>query len=170
MTRLADTRKTATIQEAEEQMSNIRRLTCERDVIIARAEKRIAKISNDAQMASAPIDEELVNCCKRLSDFILQNKHLFKTKRAHKTADGKFGLRKATKLIVSDNDTLLQFIMENGYDDCVKVTRSLNKPAITKRIKAKCNLPGTILQTGDIAFCEVNKALVKEAVEHGTAK
>lgn len=163
--RLSDTRDVATIQDAEALMSRIRAATCERDIIIARAEKRIAAITAESIAATAPLDEQIEAAEQRLAGYILGHRDQFVKPRTHRNPDGEFGLRTATRLEITDEDALIEHILDNGYDDCIKIKRSLVKAAITKRLE-KEKLLGARLDTGEIAFCKVNSALVKQEVDN----
>ena len=168
-TKLADTRTSPTIQDAAQQLAEIRRLKVERECIIAVAEDKIAAVTRKAQAQTDPIDRQIEVAAKNLGDFILANRHLFSERRTHATPDGKFGLREASRLEVTNADALLERILDNGYDDCVKITRSLVKPAITRRLKDGEDFPGCHVQTGDVAFYDVSKVLISKAVESARA-
>jgi len=165
-TRLADTRTVPTMQDAEKLMADYRKTTCEREVIIARAEKRIAAISAKAQEDCAGLDRQLRSIEDSLGAFILANRELFVKPRQHQTPDGRFGLRDASRLEVEDMDALIEHILDCGYDDCVKISRCLVKPAVTKRITHGETMPGARVVAGEIVSVSVAKALIQEAVEN----
>jgi phage host-nuclease inhibitor protein Gam len=151
------------MQDAETLMTEIRKLTCEREVILARAEKRIAEISAKAQAACAPLDAMLSAHERDIAAYIVQHPAEFQRPRRHRCPDGIFGLRTSSRLDVRDRDKLLDHILDCGYDDCVKIKRSLNVEGIKTRIMNGERMPGASIQTGDIAFYEVEKQLVEEA-------
>ena len=163
-TQIADTRKVRTIEDADRLLATIRRLACEREVIVARAEKRIAALSHEALDKTQPLDTEIQAVSAQLSDFILANQTLFVAPRNRRTSDGTYGLQSAKRLEVLDADKLLNHILDCGYDDCVKITRSLVKPKIISRIEdGKETFPGAQLLTGDIAHYSIAKSLIEEA-------
>jgi phage host-nuclease inhibitor protein Gam len=165
--KLADTRST-TLDDAKNLMGEIRRLTCRRETIVAKYEERIAELTRKAAEDTAEIMADLETSSERLKDFILTHQALFTSPRSVKTDDGQFGLETSTRVKLSDGDTALDHILENGYDDCVKITRTLIKPAIAKRMKRGEQIPGAVLDEGEIAFCRVNKTLIDAARKGGS--
>ncbi len=166
-TRLADSRDVPqNMQEAERLMGEIRRATCERDIIIARTEKRVAALTREAGEKCAPIDREIEEAERRLGAYIQRNPQQFQKPRAHRTQDGEFGLRNAARLEIIDQKSVVECILDYGYDDCIKIRRTLVKPAIIKRIRAGETIPGAALDEGELAFCKVNKVLLQEAVKN----
>jgi len=164
--KVADTRTVGTIEDARRIMSDIRRHTCERELIVARAEKSIARITAKADDATAPIDAELLHLGEELSAIILANKDQFLRPRMMTTPDGKFGLRTATRLDVYDEDAALDCIFDRGYDDCIKTTRRFVKEKIAARLLSGETIKGCRVNSGDIASYSVSKALVQEAREN----
>jgi len=164
--KLADTRKTATLEDAKKLLTALRQATCRRETIVARAEKRIADISAKAQEDAAPIDAEIAQLSGALRDFILANKPLFRKPKHVVTPDGKFGLQRASRVEVLDPDTALDYIFDRGYDECIKVKRSFNKPKIAARFDRGEPIPGCDYQQGEIAHYTITKALIEEAREN----
>jgi len=161
--RLADTRTTPSIEDAERIMSQIRKLTCEREIIIARAEKKIALITSQAETQTRHLDNQLDAAGEQMKDFILANRSMFRNPRRHKTPDGDFGMRTASKLNVDDADQALNHVLESGYFDCMKVTRKLVKARLRARIEDGEDIPGCHISRGEVADYTVNKALVERA-------
>jgi phage host-nuclease inhibitor protein Gam len=169
-TRLADTRRVSTMEDARRLMAEIRRLKCDNESIIARYEKRIAALGREASEKTDSNDKALADLERQLATFIISNKPLFQKPRKVKTDDGTFGLHLATGLKITDKDALLQAILDRGYDDCVRVKHSLVKSRIRERIEDLAeSFPGCHIEHGDIAICEVHKALLEEANARATA-
>jgi len=166
---LADSRGAIrTLDDARAAMSEIRRLTCQREIIVARFEKRIAALTAEAAETAAPVEGELTRELRRLENWIVANRHQFAppNKRKLKTPDGEFGLQTTTRLGIDDFNAVLDYLMDKGCDDCIKVTQKLKSTEILKRIDAGERIPGARRDSGEIALCRVNRALVKEAVSH----
>lgn len=161
--KLADTRDIGTIEDAKQLMAEIRRLTCERQVIVARCEKQVAGLTRQADHETAPIDRELQTLCDRLRTFILARNELFESPRMIKTSDGKFGLHAVSNVEIFDEDKALDAIFDRGYDDCVKRRVAFDKNAIAKRLRAGESIPGCRIAEGVRASCEVSRALIKQA-------
>ena len=166
-TRLADTRTIAAAEDVPHMLDELRSLRCERELIVASTEKRVAAITARSEEELRPIDSDLNAACERLKQFILANRHTaFKRRRTIETSDGKCGLRRATRVEIDDKQAALDHILDAGYDECVRITRSLVKPKIREHIEHDDPIPGCRLLVGDIAYCEINKALIKEARAH----
>lgn len=75
-------------------------------------------------------------------------------KQSISTPSGKFGFRRAPGKIVVDNDgAVLDHLTVVGWDDCVRVRRSVDKAALKKRFQATGELvPGTTWDEGDRRF------------------
>jgi len=161
--KLADTRTADSLDEAKRLMAEVRRLTCAREVVVARAEKRIQQTTAAATKETEQIDSELGNVSEQLATFILANRALFAKPRAVKTSDGSFGLRTATQVEITNKNAALDYILDCGYDDCIRISRSLVKHKIAARIQNGENIKGCELRCGDIAYYKVAKALIEEA-------
>ena len=162
----SDSRETPTIETAKHILADLRRLTCQKEVILARYEKRIAALTAKVAEETTGIDKDLAYAASQLDKAINANPDSFVKPRAIKTPDGKFGYRDASKLEI-DNDKaeiLLEFILNNGYGDCLKVTRSFAKKNIRQRITENGQtFPGCRVSSGEITFFKIEKALIEEA-------
>ena len=166
---LADSRDSIrTIDEAIAAMADIRRLTCQREVVVARYEKRIAALTAEARTASTPVDGQLEHECKRLERWILANLAQFKppNKRKIRTPDGEFGTQTTTRLVVDDPNAVLDWMLDNDRGDCIQIIRKLKKPETLRLINSGETIPGARRDSGEIALCRVNKTLVNEAVNN----
>jgi len=132
----------------------------------ARAEKKINEIKSAAETALAPERDLKSQLEQKLTAFILNNRGLFEKKRSQETSFGTFGLRKAANtLTVEDAETVIQWALDQGYDDLVETTRVLVKDAVKRRLAAGEQVPGCSIPVGDFAFYKVAKALLDEARE-----
>ena len=164
--RLAETHDIRTVEDAKEVMSEIRQITCDREIVIARAEKLIAEITAQAMRDTSGHDERIKELEEQLCSFIMSNPDMFDKPRSVKTQDGKFGLRDSSRLEITDKDALLDCLMDRGYEDCLRISRSINKGKISNRItEHNETFPGCHVSAGEIAFYTVSKALIDEAKE-----
>lgn len=165
MKRLADARVVLhSLDDARMTMQHIAELTCQIKAEEAKVEKKIVSIKADLAARTQTAREELANFEEQLSDFILANKPQFQKPRKVKTEFGEFGLQTSTELVVTDEDSLLQELMERGYSDCQRVKRDINKKALVARIEDGESFPGALIKSGDTAVYKVAQHLVKEAV------
>lgn len=146
-----------------------REATCKREIILARAEKKIADLTEDAELATLEIDKDLVALEEKARNILVSNPELFVNPRTMSTPDGKFGFRTSVSVDIADEDKALDAILDRGYDDCLRVVRHFNKQRIRDRLTdgeriASCS----IVEIDDPVF-EVKKALVSKAVDNAMA-
>jgi len=161
----SDSRSVSTVDDAKGLMTQIRKLTCEREIIVARAEKRIAAISEKAQADIAEVDTRIAPFADQLNTFILTHKDQFEKPRAVKTPDGRFGLRSVSNVDVFNEDRALDCICAKGYDDCIERRVSFKKSEIAKILRDGKKIDGCRLEEGELAFFIVDKTLVNGARE-----
>lgn len=154
------------IQAAASLLSKMRAVACEREVLVARANKAAAAIVAEAEAAVAPLDDALRVMRAEMDRFILVNRHLFIKPRRHKTPDGYFGLQAKSKLDVRNEEALLDFLFDKGYDDCFKAVHSIVKERVRARIEGGEDIPGCIIHQEEVPECKVDEALLKEARSH----
>lgn len=165
-TLLCDTRTLGDLDDCKQALAEIRELVCRREIIVARAERAIQKISRAATEQAEELDAKIRPLEDALRAFIMANRAAFASPRSVATADGKFGLRKATgKLDVTDLDMAIEAILDRGYDDCIEIKRRLVPAAIRRRMLDGEQFPGIELSGGELAFYEVARTLVHSAVQ-----
>ena len=168
MKRLADPRTLVkTLDDADALMNAIASASCELALEEAKAEKRIARIKLLHAVKTEGVAARIKHMEDALGAFILANKDKFLKPRKRKCAMGSYGLQKAKELVVSDEDKLIQHLMDSGYDDCLKVKRTPIKKPIIARIEDDESMPGASLKEGDTAVSKVDSSLIKQAVEEG---
>lgn len=170
MNRLADARPTlASLDEAKQSMAAIARLECEIAQSAALAEKQI--VAAKGHHAARVVQKEEIRHEHELAltGFILANKTLFKKPRKITTEFGSFGLQTVTDLVVTNEETAVQACLERGYEDCLKIVRTILKKAAQVRLDAGESIPGLQIRTGDTAVYKVAKALLDEAREKAMA-
>ena len=166
--RLADLRtKLESIDDAVAALKQAALFKREINVQEAIAKRRKTKIDAELAEKTAAMRKHLDDYLEHIKTFILANTALFKKPRKRSTEFGDFGLQASTQVVISDEHALIEHLQEQGYDDCVKVVRKPQKPAIKKRLKAGEQMPGVSLVTGDCAFAEPAKDFVNpEAVKN----
>lgn len=159
--RLADTRK-MTIDDAKILFEDLARATIRNWRRQAVADDRIAAIKSKLAADSADDTAQIAAAACELRNFILANRDQFQKPRKVKTQFGTFGLEIEKELEIADEDVLMQILLEHGYDDCWKTTRSLLKKPIADRIAAGETFPGCRILEGDVAKYKVDRALLDE--------
>ena len=153
-----------------ELLRNKRELTCQREVILARAEKKIAALTAEAERDTLALDRQLVGVEQRAIAILDENKNHFKDPRTVATPDGKYGFRSSSALNVTDEDALIDILLEHGYLDCCRTEHHLNKPVIRQRLVDGEKLPGCSVREFDDPVFEVKKALIREAIDDACPK
>ena len=128
----------------------------------AKFEKRVAEMT-------AALDEEMADECSSLDSlknqlavFIESHPAHFENPRKIKTSCGSFGLETVSAVEITDAKELIAHLLEQGYDDALKVVHTPFKPAIMQRIKAGETIPGCRLLAGDTVVIKVNRTFLRE--------
>jgi len=161
-TRLADTR-TLTLDDARAAFADLAQARLRMERRAAAAECRIATIKAGLAAGNAEDDAALQAAEARLTAFILAHPEQFRKPRQVRTEFGRFGLRDATRLEVTDEDRLIEALMEAGYDDCMEVRRRVVKDKVRERIAGGERLPGVRVETGDLVTYTIDRALIDKA-------
>ncbi len=164
MNRIADARTTLTLDDAKALMGEIAAQECAIIAHTTRAQRRIDQIKSDLDCSINAHQAEALAARERLSEYILAHRELFQNPRKIKCAHGEFGLQTVTDLIIEDEPTLINALMEHGYDDCFISTAKPVKKAIRKRLEAGEGIPGAVIRTGDTAVAVVNRDLLDQAL------
>jgi phage host-nuclease inhibitor protein Gam len=165
--RIADLRTPiVNLDAAKETFSAIALASKRLAVAKARYERARADLAAHYEEETAPRRTAVEEMTGALSTWISANRDEFADPRTVKTELGEFGLRTVTSLIIGDEGTLIEHLMQAGYSDCFEVIRKLIKPAILKRLKADEPLPSCSINTGDTVVCKVSKTVLEEAIAH----
>jgi len=163
--RIADLRTPiVNLDAAKETFSAIALASKRLAVAKARYERAKADLAAHYEEETAPRRLAVEEMTGALSTWISTNRGEFADPRTVKTELGEFGLRTVTSLIIGDEETLLEHLMQAGYTDCFEVIRKVIKPAVTKRLKAGTELPGCALNSGDTVVCNVSKTVLDQAI------
>lgn len=163
-TRLNDLRSgIENLAEADQVFADLARLEIQITAEKAKAEAKIATIKTNTDARIAPLQEKLAGLRQRLSVFIDSRRDQFAKPKTRATDWGYYGLRNVTDVVISDPQALLDRLMTDGLDDCIKIVRSPIKPAIKARLKNGEKYPGCYLREGETVVCKVSKSLLDEA-------
>jgi hypothetical protein len=164
MNRIADLRSTIkTLSEADACFREFALLTKSLAVADAKHELRVAGLAAAHVERTAAERQQLEAGRAAIAAFVDNNRALFEKPRTRKNDQGEYGLRTATELCITDQDALLEALMDRGYDTCMEVVRKPVKSAIRDRLNDGETLPGCTVNTGDTVVCKVSKALLDEA-------
>ena len=133
----------------------------------ARLEKTIKQAREYHERGTADIRARAEDLRSDLLRFIIRNKNLFRKPRKIKTDIGTFGLHTASKIKITDADKLVEWLEQNGFEDCYKVVKKPIKEAIHKRYDEGDKIPFITASTGDLAVYTIKKEIIKEAKERG---
>ena len=129
-----------------------------------------AKIADLTAAHKAKIDPDLAAkeaLEKELAAYILANPGRFIKPRKHAVGViGTYGIvTDPAYVTISDRDAVIEFAMENGYDDIVRVERTPDKDALLRHILSGEKIPGAaVVPAGDVAKLSFKKGYA-EALE-----
>lgn len=139
------------------------------EVRLAVAKARLAqRIANIKAKHEADTDADMTERSKLralLSDYIDSNRDKFKRPRKVQTELASFGLQAVNEVVIFDEEALLDFVFERGYEDCFQTVRKPVKSAIRARIDAGEMIPGVSLHDGDTAVCTPHSSVIKKATD-----
>lgn len=158
--RLTDPRDQA-LDQAEEFMERIFRSRLSILRREAAAEAQIAEIREQVRLDNAQATAALHLHEARLSALILAHADEFERPRNRTCRWGTYGLRTSTRLEIADEEALLAWARENGYDDVIRVAESVVKPAVKRRIEAGEAVPGAELVRADASEYKLDPALLE---------
>jgi len=165
-TRLKDNRAgIQTLDEAKALFDDIAQSTIKMEREMALAENRIAKIKAEATAKIAEIDPDFSAKEEALSDFIFSHPELFQKPRKVKTHFGTFGLHSAKKLQLTDKKAALDFVVDQGMENCFETVYKPVAKGIEAALEAGTKIPGARILDGEVANYTVRKALLDEAKE-----
>ena len=159
---LSDNRKyrAMTVEQADLLFRKIALLTVELNRIKAGYETKIAALKAAADHDSEQPETELKKLESELTAYILANPERFIKPRQHVTEYGKYGLRKAAKLEITDEEAVKASVRLQNIP-ALLVIEKLDKKALEKAISEGFTLDGCEMQQGEIASYTVTKALLE---------
>jgi hypothetical protein len=70
-----------------------------------------------------------------------------------------------THLDVRNEEALLDFLLDRGYDDCTRVKRTILEEKVRERIEGGESVPGCIIAEEEVPQIKIDQALVDAAGE-----
>lgn len=109
----------------------------ERDRIIAIAENKIDELKNEIKNIERKYDRKISFLKSCLFDYFETVDHKeTKTQESYKLLSGSLVMKKASdKIVKEDDDTLVQYLIENDMTDYVKITKSPKWAEYKKRLE-----------------------------------
>lgn len=160
-TQIADPRviDAMTAEQADRLFADLAALDIKVRKAQAAAEKKVADVKRALEEDTAADVATIAMLAQTLSAYVLAHRDRFQKPRQRKTRWGSYGLRTATKLVVHDQDRLLDIAAVAGADvaeTTVKVRKELVQKAIADGVdfKGACEIV-----SGDIASYTVDRTL-----------
>ena len=153
--------KAMTVEQADALFREIALITVRINRVKANFEKKIADLKNAAELTLGPDETELERLSKELSNYIQSNPERFIRPRQHVTDYGKYGLRTAVKLEISDEE-MVKAEVRRQHIPALTLIEHLDRKALEKSISEGKTIAGCEMRRGEIASYTVSKALLEE--------
>lgn len=127
----------------------------------AAAEKQISEIREQLALDTTKARQYVELAEAKLSAFVHAHRDDFQKPRMRTTPWGKYGLRTSTRLIIEDAEALIEYAKDNGYPDLIKVSESIVKDAVTRRIAAGHVVPGASIERGEASEYKLDTAALE---------
>ena len=169
MGKLIDNRKFQTMTEAEadDLYLRIARLKAGLDKVTAAHKAKIADLELAHKNRIAADVAEKAALEAELAAYILANPGRFQKPRKRPVGlIGTYGITTDPAYVeVLDKEALVDYALEQGYDDLYQVERTVCKDAVLRRIRAGEEIPGArVVEAGDVAKLSFRKGYA-EALE-----
>ena len=159
---LSDNRKyrAMTVEQADLLFQKIALLTVDLNRIKAGYESKIADLKAAAERETVQQETELKELEAELTGYILANPERFIKPRQHVTEYGKYGVRQAACLKITDEEAVKASVRLQNIP-ALLVIEKLDKKVLEKAISEGFKLDGCEMQRGEIASYTVAKALLE---------
>ncbi len=159
---LSDNRRyrAMTVDQADLLFQRIALLTVNLNRIKAVYEKKIAELKAAADRETLQPETELKILEEELTQYILANPERFIKPRQHVTEYGKYGLRQAAGLEITDEEAVKDSVRRQNIPALV-VIEKLDKKALEKAISEGVKLDGCEMRRGEIASYTVARSLLE---------
>ena len=163
---LSDNRKYRAMTEADAD-ALFRELAMVETRLLAKAaavEKKIGDLKAKLAEETAEDNALLERLRKNLTAYIAANPDRFASPRQRKTEFGKYGLRTASKLVISDGDAVVNFSDSEGLD-LYELVKNPVKERITAAIRDGYAVPGARVFSGELATYNVDRKAVESYLQ-----
>lgn len=159
---LSDNRRyrAMTVEQADLLFQEIALLTVRLNRIKAGYEKKIAELKAAAELETGLPEAELKKLEEELTCYILANPERFVKPRQHVTRYGKYGVRQAAALEITDEDAIKASVRLQNIP-ALLVIEKLDRKALEKAISEGFTLDGCEMRRGEIASYTIAKALLE---------
>ena len=153
--------KAMTVEQADALFREIALITVRINRVKANYEKKIADLKTAAELTLGPDEAELERLSQELRNYIQSNPERFIRPRQHLTDYGKYGVRTAVKLEITDEETVKNEVRRQGIP-ALTLIEHLDRKALEKAISEGKTIAGCELCRGEIASYTVSKALLED--------
>ncbi|MEA4862700.1 MAG: host-nuclease inhibitor Gam family protein [Victivallaceae bacterium] len=158
---LADSRKQLTIEEADALFRELALREVQAKRKAAALDKKIAELKDNYDRETEQLRTELDMYKAKLAAYIVACPERFRKPRSRKTIFGTYGLKHASKLVISDRQAVIDFARQGGHDFC-ETKIKLKAKQICEAIGGGLEVPGARISEGDIASYKVDTAALDE--------
>ena len=130
----------------------------------AAADKKIAEIKAKTAEDTAAEKQEYDDLAAELSAYIGLHPERFTRPRMRQTEAGKYGLRKATKLEIEDEENVFAFSDLHGLS-LYETRRAIDKKAVAAALADGFRVNGAKVITGDLAGFSVDKSVYENLLK-----
>ena len=170
MTVLKDNRKhqAMTVAEADDLFLRIARLKAVIDKESAAHKKKLAdlEMAHKEKISAALEEKETLEA--QLEGYIMANQELFEKPRKHPVGQiGTYGITTDPAYVdITDEDAVIEYARENGYDELIQLKVKLDKDAVRRRIEAGETIPGAdLIPAGDVVKITFKKGYAEALTE-----
>ena len=153
--------KAMSVEQADLLFREIALLTVKINRVKANYEKKIADLKTAAELTLGPDESELERLSQELRNYIQSNPERFIRPRQHPTDYGKYGVRTAVKLEITDEEMVKAEVRRQEIP-ALTLIEHLDRKALEKAMSEGKTIAGCELRRGEIASYTVSKALLEE--------
>ena len=167
---LKDNRKyqAMTVADADELLLRIARVKAVIDKETASHKQKLAELELAHKQKLAAHLAEKKRLEEELCAYIVANPERFEKPRKRPVGQvGTYGIvTDPAYVIIKDKDAVVQFALENGYDDLIRTEHTPDKDAVLRRIMAGETVPGAVvIPAGDVAKLAFKKGYAEHLEE-----
>ena len=154
-----------TVSQADDLFLRIAHLKAAIDKETAAHRKKLAdlELEHKAKITGPLAEKEALE--KELAAYIMANPDRFEKPRKHPVGQiGSYGIVTApAKVEITDLESMIDYAMENGYDDLFRVERKADKAAALKHIQSGEEIPGAkVIPAGEVVDFSFKRGYAEE--------